>query len=318
MPGEQHKLVFNKDPFRQEDDKNAYNLPVAPNAVVPKPHKLLGDKFDFLHKDQEEDSEPRSVKDVLKDAGRQIVASIIILIIGFLALNWSAYYQIAQSKWAEYTGANLQVDQTMEHLADTTTPTANGALQTSGDVDIQKHQIPQLDLEVMPIDNRLVIPRIKQNIPIVKVSSKNLINHDWNALEKEMQDALREGVIHYPGTSFPGQHGNAVITGHSSYFPWDLGRFKDVFALLHQMKVGDRIITYYDQEKYIYEVTEIKVVLPTNVDVLKQTTDDRLTLITCTPVGTNLKRLIVIAKPIKASAKKTDAPAQNALPTEIK
>lgn len=105
--------------------------------------------------------------------------------------------------------------------------------------------------------------------------------------------------MHYPGTAYPNQIGNVVITGHSSYFPWDPGRFKDVFALLHGLKLSDEITVYYEQEKFVYQVSEIKVVTPDKVDVLGPTDDSQLTLITCTPIGTNEKRLIVIGKLIE-------------------
>lgn len=121
-----------------------------------------------------------------------------------------------------------------------------------------------------------------------------------------MQEALGNGVVHYPGTSLPGESGNIAITGHSSYFPWDQGRFKDVFALLHDVVEGDKIVIYYEQDKYIYEVYDIEVVLPEDIGILKQTPEDKLTLITCTPVGTNLKRLIVSAKPIEVNGKKIE------------
>ena len=138
----------------------------------------------------------------------------------------------------------------------------------------------------------------------MRISSENLIRRDWQALEDEMQDALRSGVVHYPGTSVPGEPGNVAVTGHSSYFPWDPGRFKDVFALLHDVVEGDKILVYWDQKKYIYQVSEIDIVLPEDIEVLKQTPNDKLTLITCTPVGTNLKRLIIYAEPVEVIEEK--------------
>jgi len=239
---------------------------------------------------------PRNIKDVLIDAGRQLLASFIILAIGFFALNWSAYYKIAKNEWEKIWG---QEESPLTYIVEEA-PKAEPQkdLQINKNIKLQKSQIPPLNIEIAPPDNRLIIPRINQNIPIVKVSSENLIKRDWDALEKDMKDALQSGVIHYPGTSMPGQTGNVVITGHSSYFPWDKGRFKDVFALLHEVVVGDRVVIYFEQDKFLYEVKEIKIVLPEDISVLKQTPDDRLTLITCTPVGTNLKRLIVIAEPI--------------------
>lgn len=247
----------------------------------------------------------RSLKEILKDTGRQIIASLVILVIGFFLLNASAYIQIAKSKWATLTGTETESPLT-ELVKDNVAQSGDKDLKTSSDPDIQKKQIPDLTLEIAPSDNRIIIPRIDQNIPIVRISSESLIRRDWDALEDEMQEALKDGIVHYPGTSLPGETGNVVITGHSSYFPWDPGRFKDVFALLEDVVEGDKIVIYYDQDKYIYEVTGIEIVLPEDIEILKQTPKDKLTLITCWPVGTNLKRLVVSAKPIEVNGEKIE------------
>lgn len=299
MLEDDEKLVFSNDPFREDSPSEEifkdpqYTLHISPGTMI-KSDNTLDEKEDCEIKIEEKGD--RTLKSVLSDAGRQIAASLVILVIGFFALNWSAYYQIVKHKVAEYRGESSEQSLLNNLIEGPASNDSQVVLETSGDLEIQKNQVPELNLEVVPLDTRLIIPRISQNLPIVGVSSKNLIEKNWNALEKDMQEALQDGVIHYPGTSYPGQTGNVVITGHSSYFPWDSGRFKDVFALLHQLKIGDKIMVYHNQEKYIYEVTETKVVAPDNIEVLKQTPDDRLTLITCTPVGTNSKRLIVTAK----------------------
>lgn len=165
-----------------------------------------------------------------------------------------------------------------------------------------RKQIPQLAMTVAPPDTRLVIPRINRNVPIVTVSTEALIKKDWNKLEKDMQDSLRYGVINYPGTARPGQKGNVVITGHSSYFPWDPGRFKDVFVILNEVKLGDKVLIYQNQKRYIYEVNNIKTIKPSELDILKPDDENKLTLITCVPIGTNLRRLVVSAKLIKVES----------------
>jgi sortase A len=134
------------------------------------------------------------------------------------------------------------------------------------------------------------------------VSGEALISKNWDKLESDMQAALRYGVIHYPGTAYPGQEGNVVITGHSSYFPWDSGRFKDVFAVLHDMRKGDKILLYSNQKQFIYEVSSIEKVWPSDLNVLKPSAENKLTLITCTPLGTNIKRLVVEAKLISVKS----------------
>lgn len=274
----------------EKEDKKTYQIHIDP---VTESHPL--------HTLQEKNEEPEFTGPTLSDKiwgmFRFLSSSAIIFIMIFFAMNWNAYSSIVMSKLG-FLKPSAQ-ETTIE--ADNGLP-VNGETQDlmnlSKDPEIQKTQIPQLALDVTPPDTRVVIPRIGINVPVVTVSSEALIDRDWDKLEQQIQEALRDGVVHYPSTAFPDEKGNVVITGHSSYFPWDPGRFKDVFALLHQVQVGDKVYMYYKQKKYTFEVYETKVVLPNQVDVLTQNGEDKLTLITCTPVGTNLKRLVVTAKPV--------------------
>ncbi|PKL36692.1 hypothetical protein CVV38_02190 [Candidatus Peregrinibacteria bacterium HGW-Peregrinibacteria-1] len=241
---------------------------------------------------------PKRVYTIIIDALRQLVASAVILGILFFLLNSSAYIELAKHQWEKLTG---QIDNSpLVQLIDTpTTPDQNSVttlIDTRSPTSLI-NQLPPLNIEVAPIDNRIIIPRINRNIPIIRTSSQALIDRDWVALESNIQEALQDGVVHYPGTSIPGEDGNVVITGHSSYFPWDPGRFKDVFALLHEVSEGDEIIVYWDQKKYTYEITGRKIVLPSEIEVLHPTSSEQLTLITCTPIGTNSKRLIISGTP---------------------
>jgi sortase A len=93
-----------------------------------------------------------------------------------------------------------------------------------------------------------------------------------------------------------------VIVGHSSDFPWSDGKYKNVFALLDKLAVGDKIVVTYGSEKYIYQVTGSKVVKPTDLSVLKKTASPTLTLLTCYPVGSTRSRLIVTAKLLSDNA----------------
>jgi len=223
-------------------------------------------------------------------------ASIFIIL--FFIMNWNAYKNIILNKLGMLEIGENPYIEGIEDLPPAGEITQQEMLELSKDPEVQKTQIPTLSLTVAPPDTRIIIPRINQNVPVITISNEALVNRDWARLEQEIQEALQDGVVHYPGTSFPGEPGNIVITGHSSYFLWDPGRFKDVFALLHDVKIGDKIYIYYGQDQYIYEVYDTKVVMPTEVDVLMQDGGDKLTLITCTPVGTNLKRLVIFAKPI--------------------
>ncbi len=224
-----------------------------------------------------------------------IATSALIFAVLFFAMNFNAYSTLLLNKLDKLRG-DIQTNPVVQNLT-TSLGATQQPLPIATTADQSKKQIPYLNIEVAPPDDRVIIPRINKNVPVVKVSTENLIKRDWGALEAEIQQALQYGVVHYPGTAEAGENGNVVITGHSSYFSWDPGRFKDVFALLHEVVVGDTIIVYHNQKKYFYQVYETQVVTPDKIDILTQRGENRLTLITCTPVGTNLKRLVVFARP---------------------
>jgi len=138
--------------------------------------------------------------------------------------------------------------------------------------------------ETIPTVNTLAIPKISVTAPIIFVDSIG---------EEVIQEGLRQGVVHYSGTANPGTAGNAFITGHSSNYWWDRGSYNYVFANLNKLAVGDQAKIYFNGNKYVYQVTEVKIVEPTDLSVLAQTETPTLTLMTCTPPGTSWKRLIV-------------------------
>lgn len=221
-----------------------------------------------------------------------MLVSVIVFAVIYMALNFQALLSNAVYYWNVWRGFESPLENLVAEK-----PSAPERLQPAiAEIGQAASSVPPLDIEVYPTDMRVVIPRINQNVPVVGVKNENLIARKWNDLESDIQKALQNGVVHYPGTALPGDNGNVVITGHSSYYAWDAGRFKDVFSLLHDVRMGDRVVVYFNQKKFIYEVNNIKVVLPKDVDVLGPTNFEQLTLITCTPIGTNLKRLIVTAK----------------------
>ena len=227
-----------------------------------------------------------------------VAATAVIFMLLFFAINFDSYNQLFLTKLDQLRGGINQNPYNSQEQNQLRNASSAGQkpLPIVNNSQSAKKQIPALSMAIAPPDDRILVPRIGQNVPIVRVPTDMLLRKDWAALEKQIQEALRHGVVHFPGTAFPGEPGNIVLTGHSSYFPWDPGRFKDVFALLHQVNVGDKVIVYHEQKKYEYQVYEKKVVKPSQVDVLTQKGESRLTLITCTPVGTDLNRLVLLGK----------------------
>jgi len=106
---------------------------------------------------------------------------------------------------------------------------------------------------------------------------------------------LKKSLIHYPKTALPGQYGSPVIFGHSvlpQFFNPE--SYLTIFSTLYKLKQGDEIFVNYDQIQYKYLVEEMYEVQPTDLSVLEQRFDGRyITLITCSPPGTYLRRLII-------------------------
>lgn len=138
-------------------------------------------------------------------------------------------------------------------------------------------------------DFHLVVSKLSINAPVIA---------DVDGTDKDAYfKALEGGVAHFKGTTKPGEGSNIFIFGHSSFYWYKPGDYKEIFKTLPDLIVGDEIILWYQAKEYRYKVTETKEVQPTAVDVLKPTEQEQVTLMTCVPPGTTLRRLIVIAKP---------------------
>ena len=149
---------------------------------------------------------------------------------------------------------------------------------------------------IVPVDKEfgIVIPKILANAKVVdKVDPYN---------SKEYQWALTKGVAHAAGTAYPGHVGNTFIFAHSSTDWYIANRYNSVFYLLHKLEKGDEIDLYYQGQKYTYEVSDKRLAGAKDVQYLSNNSKDNtsvLTLMTCWPPGTTLKRLIIQAKIIK-------------------
>lgn len=138
----------------------------------------------------------------------------------------------------------------------------------------------------------LSIPALHVVIPIVWSQSTQ---------EKDLQNDLSSGAIHYPGTAIPGNIGNALLAAHSSDYAWKKGAYKNAFASLGRLSVGDTgiLITYTDKDAMKrtlqFRVTEKAIVAPDDQRIFEEGQTAQITLITCWPVGTNWRRLIVKA-----------------------
>lgn len=127
----------------------------------------------------------------------------------------------------------------------------------------------------------LEIPAIELNLPVAHGT-------DSKTLEKY--------IGHVVGTSLPigGSGTHAVLSGHSGMAS------QRMFTDLHELNTGDLVLLHVLGETLAYEVESMETVLPEDVSGLSiEPGEDKLTLITCTPIGVNTHRLLVHCKRVE-------------------
>ena len=71
--------------------------------------------------------------------------------------------------------------------------------------------------------------------------------------------------------------------------------FGQIFRNLDRLQEGDKIVVFSSQSAYTYIVRQTQVVEPTQVEVMNQTQEPIVTLISCYPYLVNNKRIVVTA-----------------------
>jgi len=130
----------------------------------------------------------------------------------------------------------------------------------------------------------IIISKIGVEAPIITSQAKT---------DKELNQDLNKGVIIYPGSDMPGEIGNLFLTGHSSVYPWNKTPYGKVFAKLNSLEKGDRVVVYYNQQKFEYQIDNKQIEAPQDVMLVHATDKTRITLMTCWPIGNNTKRLVL-------------------------
>lgn len=150
--------------------------------------------------------------------------------------------------------------------------------------------------EAPTADPRLLIPKLNVDVPVFFNISNDTAT---------INDAMNHGVAQFkiPGAdAMPGQIGNLVISGHSAGDIYSNNQYKFIFSGLERLVDGDLIYVNYNSVRYTYKVYKRETVEPTNVAALVYKVDKPiLTLITCTPLGSDRYRLLVMAEQINPS-----------------
>jgi len=140
-----------------------------------------------------------------------------------------------------------------------------------------------LDISGTGIMGYITIPRIGVELPVYHGTDEGV---------------LQVAAGHLEGSSLPvgGAGTHAVISAHRGLPSAKL------FTNLDELEVGDRFTITVLNRVLTYEVDQISIVLPTEIDQLLPTEGmDYVTLMTCTPYGINTHRLLVRGKRVETT-----------------
>ncbi len=173
----------------------------------------------------------------------------ILLVIAFTLIVGGLYF------------VTLPLQKTIElKIAQIIDPT--DGLRYRGTLSERQDNIDRAKLLPIPKDNRLVIPAIGIDAPIVEGSD---------------EDALQHGVWRRPRSSAPDAGGNTVITAHR--FMRNMPEYH--FYHLNKLKVGDKLIVFWRGEEFVYEIFETFRVNRNRTDIENQSDKPIITLYTC-------------------------------------
>ncbi len=108
-------------------------------------------------------------------------------------------------------------------------------------------------------------------------------------------EVLARGVGFHTDTAMPNaDSGNTVLSGHR-FIRGDVPGAQ-IFRHLNKVRIGDEVRLRSGGATYVYRVTQRKTVPSDATEILAQTEKPMLTLYTCTPLFTALRRLVYTAE----------------------
>jgi len=214
---------------------------------------------------------------VLGAVGRVCITGGVLILLFVVYQLWGTGLREAQAQnqleddFAEVLEAAAPTSTTTSSTTTTTRPAATATTTTT--------EAPATVPPVEPVPEGEAMARLR--IPVIGV--------DKIVVEGVSLGDLKKGPGHYPETPLPGQEGNAAIAGHRTTYGAPFNRIDELVA-------GDEILVETAQGEFRYLVTEQLIVSPTQVEVLDDKGDNRLTLTACHPKYSARQRIIVVAE----------------------
>lgn len=216
-----------------------------------------------------------------------------ICVVFFLAALGLTLYPFISNSYAE-----SHLSTAMAAYTDTVSSMDNTVLETA----IQEAERHNQSIGVVPMDGPDAIMRLNSIPPgysgylnagsdgvmgYLRIPAIDLVLPIYHGVSGEV---LEKGAGHLPGSSLPvgGGSTHAVLAAHSGLASQRL------FTDLEQVELGDQFFLSIMGTDLAYQVDQILVVDPNDASALAIVPgQDYVTLMTCTPYGTNTHRLLV-------------------------
>ena len=173
--------------------------------------------------------------------------------------------------------------------------------RTAGFYNFEFAELKKKDNGVLGIETENV-NKSDANVPNYFYLSIPKLNIENALVESESNSLNPDKYLgHYRGTALPGEKGNTFIYGHS-VLPWffNPNNYKTIFSTLGKLEPGDEFTINYNNNELTYVVESVEELDPDEVKPLAEIkpgylNESTAVLMTCSPPGTKLKRLLVNA-----------------------
>ena len=167
-------------------------------------------------------------------------------------------------------------------------PGGHTAPDAIGNASFNENEIPEHLRGLVNIQATAPVPVDNSTGRIIRIGIA-AINVDAPVVQGDDWEALKTGVGLNAGSGIPGKSGNVILSGHNDIFG-------QVFRDLDRLVPGDEIVLLTEKNAYTYIVTGTQIVQPSQVEVMRQTEDSTLTLISCYPYLVDTQRIVVSAR----------------------
>ena len=235
-------------------------MPTARKRLIQKKLKLKTQK-------------PKATKKTSKSGkpAKKIIlkfAVLVLIIVGLIFLIYPHY-----SNLIEIRRININRNNNPKLDLSVQVSSTSSTLSTEP-IKIDSNLLTQIIQSQSPL--RIIIPQLFIDLPIIEAK---VVNGYW---ETSLNTAS-----HGEGSANPGQNGNIVIFAHAK---------PKLFEPLRNIQNGNVIYVLTKDRWFRYRVNEINFVNPKDIEVIKPTESEALTLFTCSGF-LDEKRLIVKALP---------------------